>query len=69
MQIFDEIKACGVEDVLFISVYGASGLKAAEAEVERFKQAWSRIPGPWMYGYVTGSMWKGSSTIGARYAK
>ena len=94
MQIFDEIKARGVEDVLFISmdgvsgleegaksifkdavvqrcivhlirnsvryipskdykaftgqlkkVYGASGLKAAEAEFERFKQAWSRYPG------------------------
>lgn len=94
MQIFDEIKARGVEDVLFISmdgvsgleegagsifkdtvvqrcivhlirnsiryipskdyktytaqlkkVYGASSLKAAEAEFERFKQAWSRYPG------------------------
>ncbi|MDE6837241.1 MAG: transposase, partial [Acutalibacter sp.] len=94
MQIFDEIKARGVEDVLFISmdgvsgleegarsifkdamvqgcivhlirnsiryipskdyktytaqlkkVYGASGLKAAEAEFERFKQVWSRYPG------------------------
>lgn len=94
MQIFDEIKARGVEDVLFISmdgvsgleegaksifkdavvqrcivhlirnsiryipskdykaytsqlkkVYGASGLKAAEAEFERFKQAWSQYPG------------------------
>jgi len=94
MQIFDEIKARGVEDVLFISmdgvsgleegakaifphvavqrcivhlirnsikyvpskdykaftaqlkkVYGAPGLKAAEAEFERFKQAWSSYPG------------------------
>lgn len=94
MQIFDEIKGRGVEDVLFISmdgvsgleegarsifkdvvvqrcivhlirnsvkyipskdykaftaqlkkVYGASGLKAAEAEFERFKQAWSQYPG------------------------
>lgn len=94
MQIFDEIKARGVEDILFISmdgvsgleegaksifkdvvvqrcivhlvrnsikyvpskeykaftaqlkkVYGASSLKAAEAEFERFKQAWSRYPG------------------------
>lgn len=94
MQIFDEIKARGVEDVLFISmdgvsgleegatsifkdavvqrcivhlirnsiryipskdykaytaqikkVYGASSLKAAAAEFERFKQAWSRYPG------------------------
>ena len=94
MQIFDEIKARGVEDVLFISmdgvsgleegaksifqdvvvqrcivhlirnsiryipsrdykaytaqlkkVYGASGLKAAEAEFERFKQAWNQYPG------------------------
>jgi len=94
MQIFDEIKARGVEDVLFISmdgvsgleegaksifkdtviqrcivhlirnsikyipskdykaytaqlkkVYGASSLKAAEAEYERFKQARSRYPG------------------------
>lgn len=94
MQIFDEIKARGVEDVLFISmdgvsgleegaksifkdvvvqrcivhlirnsiryipskdykaftaqlkkVYGASSLKAAEAEFERFRQAWSRYPG------------------------
>lgn len=94
MQIFDEIKARGVEDVLFISmdgvsgleegaksifkdvvvqrcivhlirnsiryipskdykaytvqlkkVYGASSLKAAEAEFERFKQAWSHYPG------------------------
>ena len=94
MQIFDEIKARGVEDVLFISmdgvsgleegarsifkdavvqrcivhlirnsiryipskdyktytaqlkkVYGASSLKAAEAEFERFKQAWSQYPG------------------------
>lgn len=26
-------------------VYGASSLKAAEAEFERFKQAWSRYPG------------------------
>lgn len=94
MQIFDEIKNRGVEDILFISmdgvsgleegarsifkdaavqrcivhlirnsiryipskdykaytsqlkkVYGASSLKAAEAEFERFKQAWSRYPG------------------------
>lgn len=94
MQIFDEIKARGVEDVLFISmdgvsgleegaksifkdvivqrcivhlirnsikyvpsksykaftaqlkkVYGASSLKAAQAEFERFKQAWSAYPG------------------------
>ena len=94
MQIFDEIRARGVEDVLFISmdgvsgleegarsifkdavvqrcivhmirnsvkyvpskdykrftaqlkkVYGAASLKAAEAEFERFKQAWSQYPG------------------------
>lgn len=94
MQVFDEIKARGVEDVLFISmdgvsgleegaksifknvvvqrcivhmirnsikyipskdykaftgqlkkVYGAASLKAAEAEFERFKQAWSKYPG------------------------
>ena len=94
MQIFDEIKARGVEDILFISmdgvsgleegarsifkdvvvqrcivhlirnsikyipskdykaftsqlkkVYGAPSLKAAEAEFERFKQAWSHYPG------------------------
>lgn len=94
MQIFDEIKARGVEDVLFIrmdgvsgleegaasifkdavvqrcivhlirnsiryipskdykaytaqikKVYGASSLKAAAGEFERFKQAWSRYPG------------------------
>lgn len=94
MQIFDEIRARGVEDVLFISmdgvsgleegarsifkdavvqrcivhmirnsikyvpsrdykrftaqlkkVYGASSLKAAEAEFERFRQAWSQYPG------------------------
>lgn len=94
MQIFDEIKARGVEDVLFISmdgvsgledgaksifpevtvqrcivhlirnsikyvptkeyrrftahlkkVYGAVSLKAAEAEFERFKQAWAAYPG------------------------
>lgn len=94
MQIFDEIKARGVEDILFISmdgvsgleegaksifkdavvqrcivhlnrnsikyipskdykaytaqlkkVYGAASLKSAEAEFERFKQAWSRYPG------------------------
>ncbi len=94
MQIFDEIKARGVEDILFISmdgvsgleegaksifkdvvvqrcivhlirnsikyipskdyksyttqlrkVYGASSLKAAEAEFERFKQAWNQYPG------------------------
>src|SRR5699024_6484923 len=94
MQIFDEIKARGVEDVLFLSmdgvsgleegakaifpnvtvqrcivhlirnsikyvpnkdykrftaqlkkVYGAASLKAAEAEFERFRQAWSQYPG------------------------
>jgi transposase-like protein len=94
MQIFDEIKSRGVEDVLFISMDGVSGLeegaksifkdvvvqrcivhmirnsikyipskdykaftaqlkkvykaaslKAAEAEFERFKQAWSHYPG------------------------
>ena len=94
MQIFDEIKSRGVEDVLFISmdgvsgleegaksifkdavvqrcivhlirnsikyvpskdykkftahlkkIYGASSLKAAEAEFERFKQAWSQYKG------------------------
>ena len=94
MQIFDEIKGRGVEDVLFISmdgvsgleegaksifkdvvvqrcivhlirnsikyipskdykaytaqlkrVYGAASLKAAQAEFERFKQAWSQYPG------------------------
>ena len=94
MQIFDEIKSRGVEDVLFLSmdgvsgleegakaifpnvtvqrcivhlirnsikyvpnkdykgftaqlkkVYGAASLKAAEAEFERFKQAWSQYPG------------------------
>ena len=94
MQIFDEIKSRGVEDVLFICmdgvsgleegarsifkdvvvqrcivhlirnsikyipskdckaftaqlkrVYGASSLKAAEAEFERFRQAWSQYPG------------------------
>lgn len=94
MQIFDEIKARGVEDILFISmdgvsgleegaksifkdavvqrcivhlirnsikyipskdykayttqlkkVYGAASMKAAEAEFERFKQAWNQYPG------------------------
>lgn len=94
MQIFDEIKARGVEDVLFISmdgvsgleegaraifpkvvvqrcivhlirnsikyvpskeykaftgqlkkIYGASNLKVAEAEFERFQQEWSKYPG------------------------
>lgn len=94
MQIFDEVKARGVEDILFISmdgvsgleegaksifssvvvqrcivhlirnsikyipskdykaytaqlkkVYGATNLKAAEAEFERFRQAWSSYPG------------------------
>ena len=94
MQIFDEIKARGVEDVLFISmegvsgleegarsifkdaavqrcivhmirnsvkyvpskdykrftaqlkkIYGAPSMKAAEAEFERFRQAWSQYPG------------------------
>ena len=94
MQIFDEIKARGVEDILFISmdgvsgleegaksifkdvvvqrcivhlirnsikyiptkeykaytgqirkVYGAASLKAAQAEFERFRQAWSQYPG------------------------
>ncbi len=94
MQIFDEIKGRGVEDVLFISmdgvsgleegaksifkdvvvqrcivhlirnsvkyvpskdykkftaqlkkIYGASSLKTAEAEFERFKQAWSQYKG------------------------
>ena len=94
MQIFDEIKSRGVEDVLFLSmdgvsgleegagaifpkvtvqrcivhlirnsikyvpnkdykpfsaqlkkVYGAASLKAAEAEFERFRQAWSQYPG------------------------
>ncbi len=94
MQIFDELKARGVEDVLFISmdgvsgleegakaifkdvcvqrcivhlirnsikyvpskdykaftahikaVYGASSLKAAQSEFEKFKQAWSHYPG------------------------
>lgn len=94
MQIFDELKSRGVEDVLFISmdgvsgleegaksifkdvvvqrcivhlirnsikyipskdykaftahlkkVYGAASLKSAEAEFERFKQAWSNYPG------------------------
>jgi transposase-like protein len=94
MQIFDEIKGRGVEDVLFICmdgvsgleegarsifkdvvvqrcivhlirnsikyvpskdykaftaqlkrIYGAASLKAAEAEFERFKQAWSHYPG------------------------
>ena len=94
MQIFDELKARGVEDVLFISmdgvsgleegarsifkdtvvqrcivhlirnsvkyipskdykaftahlkkVYGASSLKAATSEFERFKQTWSKYPG------------------------
>ena len=94
MQIFDELKGRGVEDVLFISmdgvsgleegaksifkdvtvqrcivhlirnsikyipskdyktyttqlrrVYGAASLKAAEAEFERFKQAWNHYPG------------------------
>ena len=94
MQIFDELKGRGVEDVIFISmdgvygleegaksifkdvtvqrcivhlirnsikyipsknykayttqlrrVYGAASLKSAEAEFERFKQAWSHYPG------------------------
>ena len=94
MQIFDEIKSRGVEDILFISmdgvsgleegaksifkdvvvqrcivhmirnsikyvptkdykaftsqlkkVYGASSLKAALAEFERFKEAWKHYPG------------------------
>ena len=94
MQIFDEIKNRGVEDILFISmdgvsgleegarsifkdvvvqrcivhlirnsiryipskdykaytaqlkkVYGAVSLKAAEAEFERFRQAWDQYPG------------------------
>ena len=94
MQIFDEIRNRGVEDILFISmdgvsgleegaksifkdvtvqrcivhlirnsvryipsrdykvftaqlkkVYGAVSLKAAEAEFERFRQAWSQYPG------------------------
>ena len=94
MQIFDEIKARGVEDILFISMDGVSGLeegarsifkdvvvqrcivhlicnsmkyipskeykkytaqlkkicgaaslKAAQAEFERFRQAWSSYPG------------------------
>lgn len=104
MQIFDEIKSRGVEDVLFISmdgvsgleegarsifkdvvvqrcivhlirnsikyipskdykaytaqlkrVYGAPSLKAAEAEFERFKQAWGQYPGAidvWVRNWV-----------------
>lgn len=94
MQIFDELKARGVEGILFISmdgvsgleegaksifkdvvvqrcivhlirnsikyipskdykaftahlrkIYGAASLKAAEAEFERFRQAWNQYPG------------------------
>lgn len=94
MQIFDELKSRGVEDILFIcmdgvsgleegaksifpqtlvqrcivhlirnsikyvpnkdyraftaqlkKVYGAASLKAAQAEFEKFKQAWSQYPG------------------------
>lgn len=104
MQIFDEIKARGVEDILFISMDGVSGLeegaksifkdvvvqrcivhlirnsikyvpskdykaftaqlkkvyraaslKAAEAEFERFKQAWSQYQGAvdvWVRNWV-----------------
>jgi len=106
MQIFDEIKKRGVEDILFISmdgvsgltegakaifpdvivqrcivhlirnsikyipskdyksftmhlkkIYGAPSLKAAQAEFEKFKQAWSAYPGAvevWNrnFGYV-----------------
>ena len=104
MQIFDELKGRGVEDILFISmdgvsgleegarsifkdvvvqrcivhlirnsvryipskdykaftaqlkkVYGASSLKAAIAEFERFKQTWSQYPGAidvWVRNWV-----------------
>ncbi len=104
MQIFDEIKSRGVEDILFISmdgvsgleegaksifkdvvvqrcivhlvrnsikyvpskdykaftasikkVYGAPSLKAAQAEFEKFRQAWSGYPGAvdvWVRNFV-----------------
>ena len=104
MQIFDELKNRGVEDILFISmdgvsgleegaksifkdvvvqrcivhlirnsikyvpskdykaftaslkkVYGAPSLKAAQAEFEKFKQAWSSYPGAvdvWVRNFV-----------------
>ena len=32
MQIFDELKARGVEDVLFISMDGVSGLEEGEKQ-------------------------------------
>lgn len=118
MQIFDEIKARRVEDVLFISmdgvsgleegakaifpdvtvqrcivhlirnsikyvpnknykrftaqlkkVYGAVSLKAADAEFERFKQAWyngASIRERWTYGQGTGHMWSSSFSMEVR---
>lgn len=117
-QIFVEIKNRGVEDVLFLSmdgvsgleegakaifpnitvqrcivhlirnsikyvpnkdykrftaqlkkVYGAASLKAAEAEFERFRQAWSQYPEQLMFGYGTGSMWHNFSVTGVQYER
>lgn len=114
MQIFDEIKARGVENILFISmdgvsgleegaksifkdtvvqrcivhlirnsikylpskdykaytaqlkkVYGTSSLKAAEAEFERFKQAWGSIRELSMSGFAAGHMWSSFSIMEA----
>ena len=60
MQIFDELKARGVEDVLFIyvpskdykkftqslkKVYGAPSLNACKKAFEQFCQEWSQYPG------------------------
>lgn len=112
MAIFDEIKARGVQDILFISmdgvsgleegakaifpnvtvqrcivhlirnslkyipsndykefceqlkkVYGASALKATEAEFEKFKTRWSQYPGAVVPAH-TGTLQKMNETPG-----
>lgn len=46
MQIFDEIKVRGVEDILFISMDGVSGLEAVDVWVRN----WSHVEQLFHYG-------------------
>ena len=45
MQVFDELKVRGVEDVFLISIDGASSLNAAHAAFNSFQNRWSHYSG------------------------
>ena len=61
-------KDCKAFTVQLKKTYGAAGLKAVEAELKRFKQAWSQYPGA-VDICATGHMWNSCIITGVQYER